>query len=76
MQKQQLIQLLSKGSHTVTYVKKDGTKTVRMVTMDPALVPEYTPKTDRVTRQSLDTVRVWDLGKEAFISLIPENVSQ
>ena len=76
MQKQQLIELLSKGSHTVTYVKKDGTTTVREVTMDPTIAMVYSPKTDRVTRQSLDTVRVWDLGKESWISLIPENVSQ
>ncbi len=76
MQKQQLEQLLSKGSVVLNYVKKDGTPTVRRVTLDPTLIPTFEPKTGRVTKQSLDTVRCWDLQKLGWISLIPANVSQ
>jgi len=70
----QIQQKLSKGSTFVTFTKKSGEVVVRELTLDPTLVPVFEPKTDRVTRQSLDTVRVYDLTTDKFISLIPANV--
>jgi len=68
-------QKLANGLHLVTFTKKDGTVCSRWLTMDPTLVPDFVPKTDRITRQSLDTVRVWDTEKQGFISLIRANIS-
>ena len=68
-------QKLANGSHLVNFTKKDGTVCARWCTMDPAIVPNFVPKTDRITKQSLDTVRVWDMEKGAFISLIRANIS-
>ena len=75
MEKQLIISKLEVGSHLVTFTKKDGSVSTRNLTLDPTLVPAFEPKTDRVTRQSLDTVRVWDLDNGKFIALIPANVS-
>lgn len=74
MEKQALISILSSGSHLVDFVKKSGEQVQRTLTLDPALVPNFVPKTDRITKQSETTVRVWDLKNSKFISLLPENV--
>lgn len=74
MEKQALIEVLSKGQHLVDFTKKNGERVQRVVTGDPALIPEFNPKTDRVTKQSETTVRVWDVKNLKFISLLPENV--
>lgn len=70
----QIQQKLQNGSTFVTFRKKDGTVAVRELTLDPTLVPVFEPKTDRITKQSPDTVRVYDLTTDKFISLIPANV--
>jgi len=76
MEKQMVEMVLANGSHLVTFTKKDGTVCTRNLTRDPLLVPDFVPKTDRITKQSLDVVRVWDLDNEKFISLIPKNVQE
>ena len=67
-------QKLATGSHLVAFTKKDGTLTQRKVTLDPTLYPVFEAKTDRITKQSPETIRVFDLDKGSFISLIRKNI--
>ncbi len=66
--------VLSEGCHLVEFTKKDGTRTARVLTLDPKWVPEFEPKTDRVTKQNASVVRAWDVDNKKFTSVIPANV--
>lgn len=74
MNKETLISVLSQGSHLVEFTKKSGERVARVLTLDPALVPEFVAKTDRITKQSETTVRAWDVKGLKFCSIIPANV--
>lgn len=74
MNKEQLIQILEVGFHLVEFTKKSGERVARVLTLDPAHIPEFVPKTDRITKQSQDVVRAWDHDNQKFCTVIPKNV--
>jgi hypothetical protein len=74
MNKEQLVAILSKGFHLVEFTKKSGERVARVLTLDPNLIPEFVPKTDRITKQATHTVRAWDHDNQKFCTVIPENV--
>ena len=69
-----LSEALSVGCHLVEFTKKSGERVARVLTLEPGRVPEYDPKTDRITKQNPGVVRAWDVDRKKFCSVIPANV--
>lgn len=60
---------------TVTFTKKDGTERVMKCTLQPELLPKVELKEDTKTRkESITTMRVFDLDKQEWRSFTIRNV--
>lgn len=60
--------LLREGPVTVKFTKSDGEERVMRCTLKEGVVPQYEKKTDRVKKENLDTLAVWDLDKNEWRS--------
>jgi len=71
------LERLRKGRCEVTFTKKDGTERTMLCTLNMDLVPsEHHPKSDgNTTAQTNESVRVYDLEKEAWRSFILDSVN-
>jgi len=73
MTKSELKATLASGFHLVEFFKKDGERTARVLTLDPAHLPGM--KEDaRPKREPVDYVSAWDVKKAGWIALKPSRV--
>lgn len=76
MTRQEIVELLNTGVHTVTFTKVDGTERTMPCTLDPALLPQVNIVEDRrVPRKlNMDTLRVFVTDVNEWRSFRIENV--
>lgn len=70
MEKNVLIEQLSKGVVTISFTKKDGTERVMNCTRNSNLIPaEFQPKSETKSEtESGDNIRVFDVEKQGWRS--------
>ena len=71
------LERLRNGRCEVNFTKKDGTERTMLCTLNMDLIPsEHHPKSDgNKTAQTNESVRVYDLEKEAWRSFILDSVN-
>ena len=76
MDRQKLTQLLSKGTHSVTFTKVDGTERTMPCTLDPDILPpvEITEEKKVPRKLNPDTMRVYVTDINEWRSFRIENV--
>ena len=74
MTKTSLKEFVSDKIAWVLFEKKDGTQREMFCTLQPALVPVYEKKTDRVKEPKENLLSVWDLVQDGFRTINTEKV--
>jgi len=73
MNKQELKATLASGFHLVEFFKKSGERTARVLTLDPAHLPEFSEDA-RPKKEPAEYVSAWDFKNQKWIALNPHKV--
>ena len=60
--------VLSNNIVGVKFTKRDGSERDMRCTLREDIVPQYEKKTDKVKKENLDVVAVWDIDKKEWRS--------
>lgn len=76
MIRQDIIEILSNGVHTITFTKVDGTERTMPCTLDPAILPVVELKEEKLVPKKLnmDTLRVFVTDIQEWRSFRIENL--
>lgn len=69
-----IVKNLAENICVVSFVKKDTTTRVMTCTSNPALMPVYEKKTDKVRLPNPNIIYTFDLNKVAYRSFLVENI--
>ena len=69
-----IVKNLAENICVVSFVKKDGAIRVMTCTSNPAFMPMYEKKTDKVRPQNSYIISAFDLNKFAYRSFLVENI--
>jgi len=73
MNKQELKATLASGFHLVEFFKKSGERTARVLTLDPAHLPEFSGSA-RPKKEPADYVSAWDVKSDKWVAVNPARV--
>jgi hypothetical protein len=71
-----LISMLKTSKMTVTFIKTDGTERVMNCTLAEEYIQPYEKKTERVRKESDETISVWDLDNDGWRSFRVDAVTE
>jgi len=66
--------LLREGPVSIKFTKTNGEERVMRCTLKEGVVPLYEKKTDKVKKENLDVLSVWDLDKNEWRSFRLDSV--
>lgn len=69
-----IVPMLQSGAVAVNFVKVDGESRNMLCTLDPTLMSTEEINKERRPNENIETVRVWDLDKEAWRSFRVDSV--
>lgn len=68
--------MLKTSKMTVTFTKTDGTERVMNCTLAEEYIQPYEKKTERVRKESDETISVWDLDNDGWRSFRVDAVTE